>query len=141
MERLWIGMGCQAETTVVAIDLAIQSTLDRHGLQRSSVVGLATLDRKEAIGRLLCQQHHWQLRLFGAGELAIIRVPQPVWIVADWVGTPTVAEAAAYRAAGQLRIPKEIHHIDGKYVTVAIGSELASGLIVIDIATIGDQNH
>jgi cobalamin biosynthesis protein CbiG len=141
MERLWIGMGCQVDTAVEAINLAIQSTLDRHGLPRSSVVGLATLDRKEAIGKLLCQQHHWQLRLFSAGELAIVRVPQPVLMVADWVGTPTVAEAAAYLAAGQLRIPKEIHHIDGKYITVAVGSELASGLIVIDIAIIGDRDH
>jgi cobalamin biosynthesis protein CbiG len=121
MERLWVGMGCQADTGVADINAAIQHTLDRHGLKLESVVGLATLDTKEAIGSMLCQQHAWQLRLFGAGELAIVRVPQPVARVSDLVGTPTVAEAAAYLAAGQLLIPKEIHCRSGKYITVAIG--------------------
>ncbi len=121
MEQLWIGMGCQTDTGLEAIDSAIQRTLDLHGLRLESVVGLATLDRKEAIGSLLCQQYHWRLRLFSAGSLAIVRVPQPVAGVADLVGTPTVAEAAAYLAAGQLLIPKEIHRLCGKYITVAIG--------------------
>jgi cobalamin biosynthesis protein CbiG len=121
MERLWVGMGCQSDTPAAAIDAAIQYVLNRHDLKLKSVVGLATLDTKEAIGGLLCQQHDWQLRLFRAGELAIVRVPQPVARVADLVGTPTVAEAAAYLAAGQLLVPKEIHCRSGKYITVAIG--------------------
>jgi cobalt-precorrin 5A hydrolase / precorrin-3B C17-methyltransferase len=121
MERLWVGMGCQADTPAAAIGAVIQYVLNRHNLKLESVVGLATLDTKEAIGSLLCQQHDWQLRLFRAGELAIVRVPQPVARVADLVGTPTVAEAAAYLAAGQLLVPKEIHCRSGKYITVAIG--------------------
>jgi cobalamin biosynthesis protein CbiG len=121
IKRLWIGMGCQADTTVEAINLAIQRTLDRHGLPLEAVVGLATLDRKESIGRLLCQGPDWQLRLYSAAELAIVQVPLPVAAVADLVGTPTVAEAAAYLVTGQLLIPKEIHRLEGKYITVAIG--------------------
>jgi cobalamin biosynthesis protein CbiG len=120
--NLWIGMGCQSAVPVTAIEAAIQSTLERHGLERSAIIGLATLDIKKPIATTLCQKQQWQLQLFTAEELAKVATLHPVAAVAQLVGTPSVAEAAAFLAAGRLLIPKEVHQLAGKYITIAIGS-------------------
>jgi cobalamin biosynthesis protein CbiG len=121
MVDLWVGMGCQRGTTGVAIVAAIRRTLTHHSLDIDTVVGLATLESK-VVAIDICRQHHWQLRFFSAPELARVNVSQPIAAVANFVGTPSVAEAAACLAAGQLLIPKEIHWLEGKFITIAIGN-------------------
>lgn len=118
---LWVGMGCQSETTAGAIEEAIRRTLAKHRLHIDSVVGLATLESK-SVAIDICQHHQWQLRFFSAPELATVNVRQPVTIVTNFVGTPSVAEAAVCLAAGNLLIPKEIHWLEGKFITIAIGN-------------------
>lgn len=120
MVDLWVGMGCQRGTTVAAIEEAIRRTLANHSLNINAVVGLATLESK-VMAIDICQQHHWQLRFFTAPELARVHIPQPVAAIANFVETPSVAEAAACLAAGQLLIPKEIYWLEGKFITIAIG--------------------
>jgi cobalamin biosynthesis protein CbiG len=120
MVDLWVGMGCQSGTTGGAIKEAIRRTLANHSLDINTVVGLATLESK-VMAIEICQQHHWQLQFFSAPELMMVKVPQPVAAIANLVGTPSVAEAAACLAAGQLLIPKEIHWLEGKFITIAIG--------------------
>jgi cobalamin biosynthesis protein CbiG len=121
MVDLWVGMGCQSGTTGGAVAEAIGRTLAHHSLDINTVVGLATLESK-VVAINICRQHHWQLRFFSAPELALVNVSQPIAAVANFVGTPSVAEAAACLAAGQLLIPKEIHWLEGKFITIAIGN-------------------
>ena len=67
------------------------------------MAGLASIDRKgdEPALLALAERHGWPLRLYAAPDLASVSVPHPSEPVAREMGTPSVAEAAALRAAGQ----------------------------------------
>ena len=99
---LWIGVGCERNTSLSLINRAITSALAEAGLAPQAVAGLSTIDRKgdEAALLALAEQQQWPLDLHSAEELATIAVPTPSAVVEAEMGTASVAEAAALRAAG-----------------------------------------
>jgi cobalt-precorrin 5A hydrolase/precorrin-3B C17-methyltransferase len=132
---LWVGVGCERGTSRQLIELAIRQTFQTHQLAMGAIAGIATLDLKaDEIGLLqLCQEAGWPLRSFSAALLRSIPVPHPSVIVAAEVGTGSVAEAAALKAAGvdeskltaepsPLRVTKQIIRAQSEpgAVTVAV---------------------
>lgn len=99
---LWLGVGCERDTSLPVLDRLLERTLTSHGLARAAVAGVASVDRKrdEAALLQLCEREGWPLRLFAAAELARVPVPHPSEVVAQEMGTASVAEAAALLAAG-----------------------------------------
>jgi len=99
---LWLGVGCERDTSLELLERLVERTLTGAGLAPEAVAGLASVDRKgdEAALLALSQRHGWPLRLFDAASLAAVSVPNPSEAVAEAMGTASVAEAAALRAAG-----------------------------------------
>lgn len=98
---LWVGIGCERGTPQALLDTALVQTCQRYHLSPEAIAGVASLDLKaDETGLLeLCRGRDLPLRTFSAEELNAIAVPNPSEIVAAEVGTPSVAEAAALRAA------------------------------------------
>ncbi len=112
---LWLGVGCERDTSLTLIDDLIRRTLASHGLSELAVAGLASIDRKgdEPALLALAAARGWPLLLFNSEALAAQPVPNPSAAVAREMGTASVAEAAALLAAGAgvvLRVPKVIAH-------------------------------
>lgn len=122
------GIGCARGTDADTLFRALMAALRRGGWSPRSLGALASIDRKQdELGLLeLARRLGVPLLWYKAEELARETVPNPSLQVAATVGTPSVAEAAALRAAGSgasLVVPKERR--DG--VTVAIARR-ADGL-------------
>lgn len=103
---LVLGVGATSDASGGLAD-AVAEVLAEAGLSRDALEGVATLDRRcdrPDLAELgLCVDG------FSAAELARIEVPNPSDAVAGWVGTPSVAEAAALASAGadaELVVPK-----------------------------------
>ena len=116
---LWLGMGCERDTTLSVLERLVEETLPKHGLAIQAVAGLATVDRKadEPALRALVERHGWRLVCFSAPALAEVPVPHPSRVVEQEMGTASVAEAAALLAAAgrdgtgaTLLIPKTVAH-------------------------------
>ncbi|MBM5821843.1 MAG: precorrin-3B C(17)-methyltransferase [Cyanobacteria bacterium K_Offshore_surface_m2_011] len=99
---LWLGIGCERDTSLPVLERLVAGGLEQQGLAREAVAGLASIDRKgdEPALLALAEQHGWPLRLYDAATLAAVAVPHPSEAVAREMGTPSVAEAAALQAAG-----------------------------------------
>jgi cobalt-precorrin 5A hydrolase/precorrin-3B C17-methyltransferase len=95
-------MGCERHTSLSLLERLLAKTLGDHGLAEAAVAGLASIDRKGDEPALvqLAEQRGWPLRLFSADELAAVAVPNPSSLVAQEMGTASVAEASALLAAG-----------------------------------------
>ena len=125
---LWIGIGCERNTSVGLVERAVASALARASLAPEAVAGISSIDAKADEPALLrlCEQRGWPLRLHNASSLAKVAVPTPSEVVKAEMGTASVAEAAALLAAGDgapLRQPKQIFHAkpgEQGAVTVAI---------------------
>ncbi|MEA5497626.1 precorrin-3B C(17)-methyltransferase [Limnoraphis robusta] len=129
---LWVGVGCERHTPKMVIERAILEVLETHQLASEAIAGIATIDLKaDETGLVeLCQERDWPLRTFDAEVLRQVTVPTPSDIVRQEVGTPSVAEAAALKAAGveTLLVTKQIYRHPqpseqpriGQAVTVAI---------------------
>jgi cobalt-precorrin 5A hydrolase/precorrin-3B C17-methyltransferase len=98
---LWIGLGCERDTSASLLERLVETALREHGLAENAVAGLASVTRKgDEPGLLsLAERRGWPLRLYGAERLAAVPVPTPSAAVAREMGTPSVAEAAARLAA------------------------------------------
>ncbi len=98
---LWIGIGCERGTSPELIETAIQNVCRSYHLAESAIAGIATIDTKTNETGIveLCQGRNWPLKTFAADVLNSVEVPNPSNIVANKVGTPSVAEAAALCAA------------------------------------------
>lgn len=98
---LWLGIGCERHTSLSLLERLVDQTLVAHGLAKEAVAGLASIDRKgdEPALLQLAERRGWPLRLFTASDLALVEVPHPSAVVAQEMGTASVAEAAALRAA------------------------------------------
>ena len=116
---LWLGMGCERDTTLSVLERLIDETLPKHGLAIQAVAGLATVDRKadEPALRALVERRGWGLVCFSAPALAEVPVPHPSRVVEQAMGTASVAEAAALLAASgrdrigaSLLVPKTVAH-------------------------------
>jgi cobalamin biosynthesis protein CbiG len=125
MGNLWIGLGCQIDTSTTAIVQTVEQVFKDFHLDLSLVIGLGTVDRKAPHQEILqvCQIKRWQLQFFSAAELAIVTVPHPSITTTVQIGTPTVAEGAALLAAGSgghLLVTKQIYWQTGKALTIAV---------------------
>jgi cobalt-precorrin 5A hydrolase/precorrin-3B C17-methyltransferase len=99
---LWLGVGCERDTSLSLLERLVDHTLAAHQLAPEAVAGLASIDRKadEPALLALAAQRQWPVRWFDAASLAAVPVPNPSPAVAQEMGTASVAEAAALRAAG-----------------------------------------
>ncbi|WP_045745777.1 cobalamin biosynthesis protein [Actinoplanes rectilineatus] len=118
---MFLGLGARAGTCRADLSAAVAAALRTAGLAPEAVTVLATLDRRAAEEpvRLLARELGWRLVGYPAAALGGRTVPGPSAAVLAAVGTPSVAEAAALRAAGvqsRLILPKQVF----ARVTVAI---------------------
>ena len=121
---LWLGLGCERGTAAALIEASLRQVLQDQGLAWAAVAGIASIDLKqdEAAFQTLATQFQWPLRFFTAAQLAQPTVPHPSAVVADAVGTPSVAEAAALLAAQsqELVVTKQVFKGDQGACTIAV---------------------
>ncbi len=144
---LWLGIGCERDTSLPVLERLVADGLDEHGLAREAVAGLASIDRKgdEPALLALAAQHGWPLRLYDAPTLAAVAVPHPSETVAREMGTPSVAEAAALQAASEAGRPladpggpdlagMEPRLLVGKRIGRAAGQERGAATLAVALA-------
>jgi cobalt-precorrin 5A hydrolase/precorrin-3B C17-methyltransferase len=127
---LWVGIGCERGTSKKLIETAIEQVCQRYHLAPEAIAAIATIDLKADEPGILeyCRDRNLPLKTFPADLLRHVNVPNPSTAVAQEVGTPSVAEAAAILAIQQfpiphsLIVPKQIVKLEGEpgAVTVAI---------------------
>jgi cobalt-precorrin 5A hydrolase/precorrin-3B C17-methyltransferase len=105
---LVVGVGASRGASADEVGDAIDRALADAGLSFSSVLDVATVDVKADEPGLLAAaaERGWPVTTFPAARLADVEVPHPSAAVADVVGTPSVAEAAALARGGELVVPK-----------------------------------
>ena len=105
---LWIGIGCERDTSPQLIKIALMTTLEQYHLAPEAIAGICSLDLKaDEPGILqLCQARNLSLITFTADTLKQVRVPNSSSVVAQEVGTPSVAEAAAMMGAMSVPDPR-----------------------------------
>mgnify|MGYP002624223955 CR=1 FL=1 len=117
-----LGIGLAHQAPIESCE-DIQQLLGEHniGLWSGCIRRVCTIDIKAdepVIRKLQESLDGLELKLFAAGELAMVSVPTPSETVARHVGTPSVCEAAAILGSdnGKLILPK----VKGKDFTVAV---------------------
>ncbi|MDX8412592.1 MAG: cobalamin biosynthesis protein [Mariprofundales bacterium] len=127
MTRIILGLGCDRGTAYETIDMAIQNALKLINLGIENVVAAASINKKsDEVGLLqVCQHYGWDCTWYAAEILAKVDVPNPSAVVLQYVGTPSVGEAAAIlRANGtkkDLIVEKyKYQGDDGKHATVSV---------------------
>ncbi|HMC41524.1 MAG TPA: precorrin-3B C(17)-methyltransferase [Acidimicrobiales bacterium] len=108
---LVVGAGTASDAPEEELVCLVLDSLDGHGLARDSVAAIATIDRRvdHPALRALARALGRSVQGYASSALAGVAVPSPSPAVADAVGTPSVAEAAALLAAGsgsRLLVPK-----------------------------------
>jgi len=121
---LWVGMGCERGTPQAVIEQALHATLQQYSLASGAIAGLATIELKaDEAGILdLAAEQNYPLKIYSAAELNQVSVPTPSAVVAQEVGTASVAEASALKAAdsSELLVTKQIFKSKQGAVTIAI---------------------
>jgi cobalamin biosynthesis protein CbiG len=122
---LVVGLGWSGQPTAELLERAVRAVFQQHGLSLEAVRLLATLERKgrdPALAALIAGLG-WPLRLYSVAELRrarglTLRSEQ----VERYVGTPTVAEAAALCGAGAsvLSLRRQVVREDAVSVTLAL---------------------
>jgi cobalamin biosynthesis protein CbiG len=121
-----VGIGCQQGVSKLAIKRAIESVFTEYDLDLATIAGLATVDRKaNELGLIeYCRELGWFLKIYRPERLNSVAVAHPSPLIAKFVGTASVAEAAALCAAQSdlLLVPKQKFCLDPEsgYVTLAI---------------------
>ncbi|MFD4757344.1 precorrin-3B C(17)-methyltransferase [Streptomyces sp. NPDC058439] len=105
---LAVGVGASKGAPVEEVVGLIRDTLDEAGLSPLSIAELVTVDAKADEPGIVAAAARFgvPLRTYAAEELARIEVPNPSGAPLAAVGTPSVAEAAALAAGGELLVPK-----------------------------------
>jgi cobalt-precorrin 5A hydrolase/precorrin-3B C17-methyltransferase len=131
---LVVGLGSARGVPAEAVTRTLAELTASHRLDPRAIRAFASIDLKADEQGLLdaitagLGADGWQLdqpelRCYPADSLSIVEVPNPSEVVRAEVGTPSVAEAAALRAAGELAdgAPVELvaPKIKGANVTVA----------------------
>ena len=116
---LWVGIGCERNTSLSLVKRALKHAFLSADLALEAVAGLATIDIKfdETALVYLSQENGWPIRFYSAKELSQVKVPNPSKLVAAEIGTESVAEAAAFLAAQNpvnLREEKKVYLSKGK---------------------------
>lgn len=131
---LWVGIGCQRGVKRDEIGLAIEWVFHKYDLDLATIAGLATLDRKaDEVGLVdYCREFGWFLKIYSLERLNSVPVTQPSAVVANFVGSASIAEAAAMCAAGSpvLLVPKQKFRLTPQ-----------SGYVTISIAVNSDGDH
>jgi cobalamin biosynthesis protein CbiG len=123
-----VGLGCQMGVSKLAIEQAIEWVFTNYNLDLATVAGIATLDRKaNEVGLIdYCRESGWFLKIYPPERLNSITIPQSSTLVAQLVGTASVAEAAALCAAqtDRLLVPKQKFRLNAEsgYITIAIAT-------------------
>jgi cobalt-precorrin 5A hydrolase/precorrin-3B C17-methyltransferase len=121
---LWIGLGCERNTSRELIEQAIAETCQTYHLATEAIAGIVSIDLKaDETGIVeVCQRRNLIFKTFTAEQLNQVNVPTPSEVVKQEVGTPSVAEAAAILAGKNLLVSKQIFKSDDRLgaVTVAI---------------------
>lgn len=124
---LVLGVGCSKGASAEEIQALARGALASIGASLESVSKIATIDLKRDEAGLLefAKRWHVAVEYFAATELASVDVPNGSAIVAEAVGTPSVAEAAALLVAGakELLVPKQ----RSSSVTIAIARPVQQG--------------
>ena len=113
-----LGIGCRRGTSLEVLEGVVDRFLALVSIDRRSVRGVATIDRKREEAGLvaLCASRGWPLRWFTAGQLAAVEGHFTTSaFVQETVGVDNVCERAAVLAGGKLLAPK----YQGMGVTVA----------------------
>ncbi len=129
---LWVGIGCERNTSKSLIERSLKDFLKDSSLSRDAIAGLASVDLKSDEPALLslAKISSWPIRFFSVKELSEVKVPHPSLIVEAEIGTPSVAEAAALLGSGEggtLLKSKKIYHAKNNElgaVTIAIAEAL-----------------
>lgn len=102
------GIGASRGVTVAEVLDLLGQALAAAGLSEASMCAIATVDAKAAEEGIVqaARKGGWPLVSYPAGDLAAIEVPNPSRAALAAVGTPSVAEAAAIAAGGELIVPK-----------------------------------
>jgi cobalt-precorrin 5A hydrolase / precorrin-3B C17-methyltransferase len=100
LQVLWIGIGCQKNTSKNLIKNAIERTCERYHLAKEAIAGLATIDTKSDEAGILeiCREWNLPLKIYSAKQLSQVNVPTPSEVVNNKVKTFSVAEASAILA-------------------------------------------
>ncbi|MFC9672464.1 precorrin-3B C(17)-methyltransferase [Streptomyces sp. NPDC056949] len=105
---LVVGVGASKGAPADEVLGLVRDALRDAGLSPLSVARLATVDAKAAEPGIVAAAEQLGVPVvsYGAGTLAAVAVPNPSDAPLDAVGTPSVAEAAALVAGGELLVPK-----------------------------------
>ncbi|MFF2010382.1 Rv2231c family pyridoxal phosphate-dependent protein CobC [Streptomyces sp. NPDC058195] len=105
---LAVGVGASRGAPAEEIIGLVRDALREAGLSPLSVAELVTVDAKADEPGIVAAAVALgvPLRTYPAGELARVEVPSPSGAPCAAVGTPSVAEAAALAAGGELLVPK-----------------------------------
>ncbi|MFB7529118.1 precorrin-3B C(17)-methyltransferase [Streptomyces sp. NPDC056178] len=105
---LAVGVGASKDAPAEEVLGLILDALHEAGLSPLSIAELVTVDAKADEPGIVAaaSQLGVPLRTYAADELARIEVPNPSGAPLAAVGTPSVAEAAALAAGGELLVPK-----------------------------------
>ena len=99
---LWVGIGCERNTSKKLIEESLKSFLDSINLSELSIAGFATIDLKKNEKAIIdiAKEKNLPIKFFSTEDLSKINVPNPSNVVLHEIGTPSVSEAACLRAAG-----------------------------------------
>ncbi len=122
---LWIGIGCERNTSKELIANSLNNFLESGNLSLQSIAGFATIDlKKDEKGILeLSEEKKLPIKFFSKEDLSSIIVPNPSNVVQKEIGTSSVAEASCLLAAGEeskLLEEKRIFKNQSGAVTIAI---------------------
>ncbi|MDX2469769.1 MAG: cobalamin biosynthesis protein [SAR324 cluster bacterium] len=95
--KVVLGLGCDRNTSLETLSNAVDLALAEVKIDKSQVVGLATIDKKaDEVGLLeLAKSFALDLAFYRADQLAKVEVPNPSPVVLKYMGTASVSEAAA----------------------------------------------
>jgi len=137
---LWLGIGCERNTSLAVLERLVQRVLSQAGLAEEAVAGLASVDRKgdEPALLALAAARGWPLKLFSADQLAPVAVPNPSESVAREMGTASVAEAAAWLAAAATAPAssegRQPERLVDKTIETAAASETGAATLAVVLA-------
>ncbi len=126
---LWVGIGCERNTSKELIANSLNNFLESGNLSQQSIAGFATIDiKKDEKGILeLAEEKNLPLKFFTKEDLSTIIVPNPSNVVQKEIGTPSVAEASCLLAAGEeskLLQEKRIFKNQSGAVTIAVAESI-----------------
>lgn len=119
---LTVGVGCHQGVKAEAVLALVHEVFSRERLSLRCLRALATVAaRKDEPGlKEAARRLGVELLWFTATELAAVQAPNPSAVAGKHLGTPSVAEAAALKAAGgSLLVPK----VKTSHLTLAVARE------------------